>query len=164
MQALTYSPDYETQHLCPITPNERAVIREAIGILESRSRNGDLFTNPADVKHFCRLQIAAELDEVFACLFLDSQHRLINFEILFHGTVDAASVYPRVVVRRSLELNAAAVIFTHNHPSGETKPSHADERITTRLRDALALIDVRVLDHIITSTRGTSSMAEMGLL
>jgi DNA repair protein RadC len=97
-------------------------------------------------------------------MFLDSQHRLIAFERLFRGTIDGASVYPRVVVRRALELNAAAVIFTHNHPSGVPEPSTADINITKRLKDALGLIDVRVLDHIIAGTDGTSSMAESGLL
>jgi len=95
---------------------QQATIREAIGILETRIRNTKAFTKPADVKQFCQLQIAQEKDEHFCCMFMDSQHRLIAFERLFRGTIDAASVYPRVVVRRALELNAAAVIFTHYVP------------------------------------------------
>ena len=143
---------------------QQATIREAIGILETRIRNTKVFTSPSDVKQFCQLQIAQEKDEYFCSMFLDSQHRLIAFERLFRGTIDGASVYPRVVVRRALELNAAAVIFTHNHPSGVPEPSTADINITKRLKDALGLIDVRVLDHIIAGTDGTSSMAESGLL
>ena len=143
---------------------QQATIREAIGILETRIRNTKVFTSPSDVKQFCQLQIAQEKDEHFCSMFLDSQHRLIAFERLFRGTIDGASVYPRVVVRRALELNAAAVIFTHNHPSGVPEPSTADINITKRLKDALGLIDVRVLDHIIAGTDGTSSMAESGLL
>ena len=143
---------------------QQATIREAIGILESRLKTTKAFTCPSDVKQFCQLHIAVEQDEYFCCLFLDSQHRLIAFERLFRGTVDGASVYPRVVVRRALELNAAALILTHNHPSGLPEPSSADTRITKRLKDALALVDVRVLDHVIVGTDGTSSMAESGLL
>tara|TARA_R110002072_G_scaffold225777_1_gene382820 strand:- start:935 stop:1432 length:498 start_codon:yes stop_codon:yes gene_type:complete len=141
---------------------EQATIQEAIGILESRIRQSDAYTSPADVKAFCRLQIANERDEFFCCMFLDSQHRLIAFEHLFRGTVDGAAVYPRVVVRRALEVNAAAIIVTHNHPSGIAEPSSADMRITTRLQEALKLVDVRVLDHVIVGTEGVYSMAEHG--
>jgi DNA repair protein RadC len=144
--------------------SQQATIREAIGILESKLRTTKAFTSPSDVKHYCQLHIAQEKDEHFCCMFLDSQHRLIAFERLFRGTVDGASVYPRVVVRRALELNAAALILTHNHPSGLPEPSTADTRITQRLKEALALVDVRVLDHVIVGTDGTSSMAEAGLL
>jgi DNA repair protein RadC len=147
-----------------IPDSQQATIREAIGILESRLRTTKAFTSPSDVKHFCQLQIAVEKDEHFCCMFLDSQHRLIVFERLFRGTVDGASVYPRVVVRRALELNAAALILTHNHPSGLPEPSTADTKITQRLKEALALVDVRVLDHVIVGTDGTSSMADAGLL
>jgi DNA repair protein RadC len=112
------------------TSNQQATIQEALGILESRLRTTKAFTSPTDVKQFCQLQIAQEKDEHFCCMFMDSQHRLIGFERLFNGTVDGASVYPRVVVRRSLELNAAALILTHNHPSGVTTPSQADISIT----------------------------------
>lgn len=147
-----------------LADSQRATIREAIGILEARLRTTKAFTAPSDVKDFCQLHIAVARDEYFCCMFLDSQHRLIAFEKLFRGTVDGASVYPRVVVRRALELNAAALIFTHNHPSGVPEPSTADTKITRRLKDALALVDVRVLDHVIVGTEGTRSMAEVGLL
>ena len=146
------------------TSNQQATIQEAIGILESRLRTTKAFTSPSDVKQFCQLQIAQEKDEHFCCMFMDSQHRLIAFERLFRGTIDCVSAYPRVVVKRALELNAAALILTHNHPSGLPEPSTADIKITQRLKEALGLIDVRVLDHIIAGTSGTSSMAEAGLL
>lgn len=144
--------------------NEQATIQEAIMILESRIRQSDAYSSPADVKAFCRLQIAHEQDEYFCCMYLDNQHRLIAFERLFRGTVDGAAVYPRVVVRRALEVNAAAIIVTHNHPSGIAEPSSADMRITTRLQEALKLVDVRVLDHVIVGTEGVYSMAEKGQL
>ena len=146
------------------TSNQQATIQEAIGILETRLKTDKAFTNPSDVKQFCQLHISQEKDEHFCCMFMDSKHRLIAFERLFRGTVDGASVYPRVVVRRSLELNAAALILTHNHPSGVPEPSTADINITKRLKEALVLVDVRVLDHVIVGTNGTSSMAESGLL
>mgnify|MGYP003148628124 CR=1 FL=1 len=141
---------------------EQATIQEAIVILESRIRQSDAYTSPADVKAFCRLQIANERDEFFCCMFLDSQHRLIAFERMFHGTVDGAAVYPRVVLRLALEHNAAAVIFTHNRPSGIAEPSEADMRITVRLKEVLSHVDVRVLDHVIVGTEGVYAMAEHG--
>ncbi|KJS04778.1 MAG: DNA repair protein [Gammaproteobacteria bacterium BRH_c0] len=132
--------------------------------MESQLTASEVFSNPTTVKQYCQLQISLERDEHFCCLFLNTRHSLISFERLFRGTVDGASVYPRVVVRRCLELNASAVIFTHNHPSGIAEPSRDDATITRRLKDALALIDVRVLDHIVVGTGGTTSMAEQGLL
>lgn len=146
------------------SPQQQATIREAIGILESRIKVSEAFTRPEEVKDFCRLQLATKKDECFAGLFLDTRHRLIRFERLFNGTVDGASVYPRVVVRRALELNAAAIIFTHNHPSGIAEPSHDDVRITARLKEALALVDIRVLDHIVVGMESSISMAEQGLI
>lgn len=143
---------------------QRTTIREAIDILESRIRNPQAFTSPDAVRDFCRLHLATERDEQFCCLFLDTKHRLLLFERLFNGTVDGASVYPRVVVRRALELNAGAVIFTHNHPSGQPEPSQADIRITENLKSALALVDVRVLDHLVVGLEGSVSLAERGLI
>ncbi len=102
--------------------------------------------------------------EVFGALFLDNKHRLIAFEELFRGTIDGASVYPREVVKRSLELSAVAVMFVHNHPSGDPEPSLADRRITERLQAALGLVDIRVLDHIVVGTEGCVSMAQRGML
>jgi DNA repair protein RadC len=125
-----------------------------------------MFTSVQDTRRFLRIQLASEPDEVFAVLFLNNRHRLIQFEKLFHGTIDGASVHPRVVVRRSLELNAAAVILSHNHPSGVAEPSSADCQITQRLREALELIDVRLLDHVIVGDPDSEpvSLAERGLL
>jgi DNA repair protein RadC len=100
--------------------------------------------------------------EVFACLFLDTRHRVISYEELFQGTIDGASVHPREVLRRALQHNAAAVILAHNHPSGVAEPSDADRRITTRLKDALALVDIRVLDHIVIGDQLATSFAERG--
>ena len=102
--------------------------------------------------------------EVFACLFLDNQHRLICYEEMFFGTIDGASVHPREVVKRTLFHNAAAIIFAHNHPSGVSEPSQADRRIAERLKAALSLVDVRVLDHMVIGDAEVTSFAERGLL
>lgn len=144
--------------------SEQKAINRALRILSRVLTTQDAFTSPATVKQFCQLHIASELDEHFCVLFLDTRHRLISFEQLFRGTIDGASVYPRVVVRRALEVNAAAVIFTHNHPSGVSEPSQDDIRITERLKTALALVDVRVLDHIVVGRGETTSLAERGLI
>lgn len=154
---------YNAQDKC-FSPDQETTIREAIGILENRLQSSEVFSSPTVVKQFCQLNIAREKDEYFCCLFLDSQHRLIAFERVFRGTIDGASVYPRVIVRRALELNAAATIFTHNHPSGLAEPSQADIRITERLKEALNLIDIRTLDHIVVGTIDSVSMAERGLI
>ena len=146
------------------TSSQSATFQEAVGILESRLRSTAAFTSPVEVKQYCRLKIGHKKDEHFCCLFLDTKHRLIAFERLFRGTIDGAAVHPRVVVRRALELNAAAVIFTHNHPSGVTEPSSADIKMTKKLKEALGFIDVRVLDHIVAGTADATSMAESGLI
>ncbi|HEB96822.1 MAG TPA: JAB domain-containing protein [Sedimenticola thiotaurini] len=130
---------------------------------EQLQRDGAL-TSPDLTRRYLRAQLGSRVQEVFACLYLDNRHRVIEFEELFHGTIDGASVHPREVVRRALHFNAAAIIFCHNHPSGVAEPSDADRRITRRLREALALIDVRVLDHIVVGAGETVSMAERGLL
>lgn len=158
------SPDQAGSHYSDLPENQQAIIREAIGILESSFSRKEAFTNSESVRQFCQLKVAGNKDEHFGCMFLDNQHRLIAFEDLFRGTIDGAAVYPRVVVRRALELNAAAVIFTHNHPSGLPEPSQADQAITKRLRESLGLIDIRVLDHIVVGCEGTVSMAERGML
>ena len=123
-----------------------------------------VLSSPAEVRDYLKAQLRDYQREVFLCLFLDTQHRVICSEELFQGTIDASSVYPREVVQRALGLNAAAVIFAHNHPSGINEPSQADQRITLRLRDALALVDIRVLDHMIIGDGPVLSMAERGLL
>jgi DNA repair protein RadC len=121
-------------------------------------------TNPRDSAAFLKAQLAHKPYEVFACLFLDNRHRLLAFEELFRGTLDGASVHPREVVRASLKHNAAAVILAHNHPSGVAEPSAADRNITRQLRDALQLVGVRVLDHLVVGGGEPTSMAARGLL
>ena len=125
-------------------------------------KRGEALGNPADTRRFLQAQLRHYPYEVFACLFLDNRHRVIEFEELFRGTIDSASVHPREVVRRALALNAAAVILAHNHPSGVAEPSSADYRLTRQLRDALALVDIRVLDHIVIGDGETVSLAERG--
>ncbi|HSC76081.1 MAG TPA: DNA repair protein RadC [Pseudomonadales bacterium] len=132
-------------------------------LLEALQREAVL-NSPSDVRDYLKARLRDYQREVFLCLFLDTQHRVICCEELFQGTIDASSVYPREVVQRALGLNAAAVIFAHNHPSGIAEPSQADQRITLRLRDALALVDIRVLDHMIIGDGPVLSMAERGLL
>jgi DNA repair protein RadC len=124
----------------------------------------EVFGSPDAVKHYLQLQLAHKPHEVFAVLFLDAQHRLIAMEELFRGTLTQTSVYPREVVRRALQVEAAAVVLAHNHPSGTVQPSRADESLTQTLKSALALIDVRVLDHVIVAQGQSFSMAERGLL
>ena len=124
----------------------------------------DVLTSPEATRKFLKLRIQHKEHEVFACLFLDNHHRVIEYKELFRGTIDGASVHPREVVKESLLHNAAAVIFAHNHPSGVAEPSQADVRITERLKDSLALVDVRVLDHIVIGDGATVSFAERGLL
>ena len=123
-----------------------------------------VFTNPDTVSEFLRAHFHGYQREVFLGLFLDSGHRLIAAEELFHGTIDSASVYPREVLKRVLHYNAAAVIFSHNHPSGLAEPSDDDKRITSNLQNALRLIDVRVLDHIVVGNGEEVSLAERGFL
>ncbi len=154
-------------HLGPDDLHEgeiRSLLDLALRVLAHRHRRGESLTSPETSRAYLRLKIAERKFEVFGCLFVDNRHRIIAFEELFRGTIDGASVHPRIVVQRSLELNAAAVIFAHNHPSGVAEPSQADQRITQRLIQALALVDVRVLDHFIVTTEDSVSFAERGLL
>jgi DNA repair protein RadC len=132
--------------------------------LASELQRPDALTHPAACADYLRSRIAAYPYEVFACLFLDNRHRVIAFEELFRGSIDGASVHPREVVRRCLAHNAAAVIFAHNHPSGVAEPSQADRDITHELKRALALIEVRVLDHFIVGSGTPLSLAERGML
>lgn len=127
-------------------------------------REQNVMSNPGACQRFLQSALANKPYEVFACLFLDTQNHVLALEELFRGTLDGASVYPREVVRRVLELNAASVILSHNHPSGDLSPSDSDRHLTQKLKQALALIDVRILDHIIVSRSGTLSFAERGLL
>lgn len=125
---------------------------------------GNALTSPEATRAFLSAQLRELDDEVFACLFLDNRHRVIEFEKLFQGTIDGASVHPRVVAKKALFHNAAAVIFAHNHPSGVSEPSQADKRITEKLKHAMALLDIRVLDHFIVGDGDAFSFAEHGLL
>jgi DNA repair protein RadC len=146
-------------------PTDQAVIIKALSIIESRlTKSGELLTNTESVSDYLKIKLA-ELDhETFNCLFLDNKHRLISFETLFTGTIDGCSVHPREVVKKALACNAAAIIFAHNHPSGEPEPSELDKNITKHLKDALALFDIRTLDHIIIGGMNTVSFAARGLI
>jgi len=128
---------------------------------ESLQRESAL-ENPQAVREFLKSRLRHEQHEVFGCLFLDTKHRPLGFEVLFHGSIDSASVYPRQVVKRALSHNAAALILCHNHPSGNPEPSQADIRLTRRLRDSLEMVDVRVLDHFIVGDGEPLSMREHG--
>lgn len=136
----------------------------AMKVLSVRHYRGRTIKSPADTQAYLRLRLADKQAELFGCLYLDNRHRILELCELFHGTIDGTSVYPRVVVQQALKANAAAVILFHNHPSGVAEPSQADERITRRLKNALELIDVRVLDHFIVAAGESVSMASRGIL
>src|SRR5690606_22885089 len=140
------------------------ILTAARQVIDQKMQRGASFTSPATVKEYLVTKLSGFEHEVFAVLFLDTQHRLIEYSEMFRGTIDSASVYPREVVKEALRLNAAAVIFSHNHPSGNPEPSRADEAITVKLKEALALVDVRTLDHIVVGGEGTVSFAERGRL
>ena len=142
----------------------QAVVEMSKRVLSIGLQRGDSLNSPEDTRNFLSYELRDEPREVFACLFLDNQNRVICFERLFWGTINAASVYPREVVRRSLELASSAVIFAHNHPSGIAEPSMADQQITNHLIKALDLVDVRVLDHIVVGDPEIVSFAERGLM
>ena len=125
---------------------------------------GSTIRSPADTEDFLKARLSDLEHESFCVIYLDNRHRVIQFEELFRGTIDGTSVYPREVVKSSLQYNAAAVILSHNHPSGVAEPSQADERITKRLKSALELVDIRVLDHIIVGSGKATSLASRGLL
>ncbi|GAA0739732.1 DNA repair protein RadC [Ideonella azotifigens] len=140
------------------------VLHEARQVLSQWIRRGPELTSPQEVREYLSLQIGLLEHEVFAILFLDSQHRVLACKEMFRGTVSQTSVYPREVVKEALALNAAAVILAHNHPSGLAEPSRADEAVTSGLKAALALVDVRVLDHLVVAGAAAVSFAERGLL
>ena len=141
-----------------------AVLELARRAMAEQLKQREVFSSPDAVKHYLQLHLAARAHEVFAVLFLDAQNRLLAMEELFRGTLTQTSVYPREVVMRALHLGAAAVVLAHNHPSGTVQPSRADEALTQTLKAALALVDVRVLDHVIVSQGDALSMAAKGLL
>ena len=141
-----------------------AVLELARRALSQQLREREVFSSPGAVRQYLQLHLAEKAHEVFAVLFLDAQNRLIAMEELFRGTLTQTSVYPREVVLRALHHHAASVVLSHNHPSGTVQPSRADEALTQTLKAALALIDVRVLDHVIVARGDSLSMAEKGLL
>jgi DNA repair protein RadC len=142
----------------------RGIIAQAISILEQSVQGRDILRTPNQVRDWLRLRLATKQYEVFAVLFLDAQNRLIRAVDMFHGSLTQASVYPREVVREALSCNAGAVILAHNHPSGVAEPSKADQVLTETLKQALALIEVKVLDHFIVSQSESVSFVERGLL
>jgi DNA repair protein RadC len=142
----------------------QAVLEMSRRALQEELQRGDVLSSPRVVRDYLKLLLAGRGQEVFMVLFLDTQHRVIAFEELFHGTLSQTSVYPREVVKRALAHNAAAVILAHNHPSGVTEPSQADQLLTSALKQALALVDVTVLDHFVVAAGQTLSFAERGLL
>ena len=146
----------------PAIPEE--VLCHARRVLARRVRRGATMSSPQAVKDHLRLELGALEHEVFCVLFLDAQHRIIALRPMFRGTVTQTSVYPREVVKEALALNAAAVILAHNHPSGAVDPSRADEVLTQTLKTTLALVDVRVLDHLVVAGAEVCSFAERGLL
>lgn len=145
------------------TKSEQEILDQAANIIVERYVRHDAFCSPEATKDFLSYKLAGYDREVFAVMLLDNQHQLIEFREMFYGTIDSAAVYPREVVRAVLQANSAAVIFAHNHPSGFSEPSSSDITITRKLIDALSLIDVRVLDHIIVGKEAVS-FAERGML
>jgi DNA repair protein RadC len=141
-----------------------AVLELARRTLKEKLSAGASLTSPAAVRDYLRLAIGSREYEVFVCLWLDAQHRVISIQEPFRGTLTQTSVYPREIVKAALAANAAAVIFAHNHPSGAAQPSQADELLTRNLKEALALVDVKVLDHFIVAGSQSLSFAERGLL
>ena len=161
----------ERERLCRtrgLGPTRYAILQAALELArrhyQELMRSGSALANPRATREFLRARLRDLDHELFCCLFLDNRHRVISFDEVFRGTIDGASVHPRDVVKLALSRNAAAVILAHNHPSGIAEPSQADELITGRLREALALVDIRVLDHIVVGDGACVSFAERGML
>jgi DNA repair protein RadC len=146
----------------PVTAEE--ILTMANQLARARLAKGRALTSPNETYACLQTLLQGYEHEVFALLFLDNQHRIISFEELFRGTLDSASVYPREVVKAAIACNAAAVILVHNHPSGNPEPSRSDRALTTRLQNALELVQVRVLDHLVVGLEGRVSLAERGWL
>jgi DNA repair protein RadC len=142
----------------------RAVLEMAKRYLTESLARGQPLTSPEQTRNYLLLQLRDRPHEVFACLFLDNKHRVIGFEEMFRGTIDCASVYPREILKRALELNAAALVLAHNHPSGDPEPSPADNAFTRRINSALELVDIRLLDHFVVGGGECVSFAERGLI
>ena len=161
--AITLEPD--TVRRSGLSPEDQELIAKAVACLEAKYLvKKPALTSPEATRDYLKLRLDGMAYEVFALLLLDTRHHVIHYVELFRGSIDGASVHPREVVRLALAHDAAAVIMAHNHPSGITEPSQADLRITQRIKDALALIDVRVLDHIIVGEGTGVSFAERGIL
>jgi DNA repair protein RadC len=158
----------DLQTIKGLGPAKRAQFAAAIELarrsLQEKLKKPAALTSPQAVRDYLRLKLAARKEEAFVCIWLDAQHRAIDIEEAFSGTLTQTSVYPREIVKAALRMNAAAVIFAHNHPSGVAQPSQADELLTRNLRDALALVEVKVLDHFIVAGSQAISFAERGLL
>ena len=158
------APPYGASNLMD-TISEGEVVAKALQIIKNRLRKpGAAMSSPQVVKDYLTIKLAELEHEVFAALFLDGQHRVIRYTEMFRGTLTQTSVYPREVAKEALRINAGAVIFAHNHPSGMAEPSREDEALTKTLKDALALVEVKVLDHIIVGGTTTVSFAERGLV
>lgn len=161
----TVTPSNDSYTTDTTLAQENQIIAEAKLLLTQRLQSRDtVFTSPLAVRNYLCLQLTDKEREVFSCLFLDSQHRLIEYQEIFAGTINSCSIYPREVVKAALRINAAAVIFSHNHPSGVAEPSMADKHVTKQLTEVLSLIDIRVLDHFIIGGDTVVSFAERGLL
>lgn len=168
LNGLLSAPPQELQKVAGFGPAKcaqlHAVLELARRALREEVRRDTVLNTPAKVRDFLGLSLRNERQEIFVALFLDAQNRLIADEVLFRGTLTQTSVFPREVVQQALRHNAGAVIFAHNHPSGLAEPSRADEMLTRALKDALALVDVRVLDHVVVAGHASVSFAERGLL
>lgn len=140
------------------------VLQAALRMLAGQLRDTDMLSSPQAVRDFLRIKLGALEHEVFAVIHLDAQHRVIEYVEMFRGTVSQTSVYPREIVKEALARNSAALVMVHNHPSGVAEPSRADEMLTQTLKSALALVDVRVIDHLIVAGPAILSFAERGLL
>ena len=166
LRALLSADEKDLCALPGVGPAKYAQLQAALEMgrrhLGESLERGKPLTDPAATRKYLMARFRDMPYEVFACLHLDNRHRVIAFEELFRGTIDGASVHPREVVRQALRHNAAALIFAHNHPSGVAEPSDADRRLTTRLKDALALVDIRVLDHFVVGDGEVASFAERG--
>jgi len=162
--SLPYASDLAGNYTFHTPIQVSQILDLAASILRERFSRDTPISNPKDAARFLQLELGRLERKEFAVLFLDDRHRMIGFERMFRGTVDGATVHPREVVKRALAVNAAAVIFAHNHPSGVSEPSRADENLAKRLKDAMALVEVRVLDHLIVAGMETVSLAERGLI
>lgn len=162
-------PEYEggTKRLYAYSPEDEAIIKKAFSIIErqhQRRQQAGYILGHEDSERFLMTRLCQRKNEHFAVLYLDTRHCVIDYFEEFHGTIDGASIYARVIVQRALELNASACVLAHNHPSGDPSPSRADQTMTIKLKDALKLVDVRVLDHVIIGAGTSISFAKQGLI